>query len=365
MLLILAAGALAFEVPSLILAGVPPERWPEHIVLAGAGAALVLGTMLSQHSQLWVRLVKGLIVGIVIGGVGWVGRGHFDQTPLLFAMLVAGMAVLQGLGPALICAAVGAVVMPGVIQAELTTNVTDHVYAGIYLFGAAVLPWSAVRVAQRRANATEGQLDATTAMQREAVLILARAAEAKDEFTGDHVAQVGDLSKELAVAIGMPRPEVEGLRYAAMLHDVGKLHVPDRILLKPGPLSPAEWEVIRRHTTLGAKILGDSVGFALARTVARSHHENWDGSGYPDGLSALDIPLAARVVRLVDVFDALRSQRPYKPAWSFERCLDELVAGTGRHFDPELVPVFVGLLDRLYAEKRLVMAESQPTEAAA
>jgi putative two-component system response regulator len=202
-------------------------------------------------------------------------------------------------------------------------------------------------------------------MQQEAMLILARAAEAKDEYTGDHVAQVGDLSKELAVAIGMARADVEGLGYAAMLHDVGKLHVPDSILLKPGRLSPSEWEVIRRHTTLGAQILGDSMAFALARTVARSHHENWDGSGYPDGLAALEIPLAARVVRLVDVFDALRSQRPYKPAWSFERCVEELLAGAGEKFDPELVPVFVGLLERLHSKAPLVLPVRRASETAA
>ncbi len=128
-----------------------------------------------------------------------------------------------------------------------------------------------------------------------------------------------------------------------MLHDVGKLRVPDRVLLKPGTLDEAEWELIRQHPVWGEELLNGDQGFELARKIARWHHENWDGSGYPDGLRGEAIPLAARIVRVVDVFDALRSERSYKPAWTLERSLDELRLIRGTALDTALVDAFVDL----------------------
>lgn len=122
-----------------------------------------------------------------------------------------------------------------------------------------------------------------------------------------------------------------------MLHDVGKLHIPDRILLKPGPLSDEEWAVMRQHPIYGEVILGDGPGFSTARRVARWHHENFDGSGYPDGLRAERIPLDARIVRIADAFDAMTHDRPYKQAESIEWALAELRRCAGTDFDPELV----------------------------
>ena len=187
---------------------------------------------------------------------------------------------------------------------------------------------------------------ADNATEREAVFVLARASEAKDEVTGEHVARVGDLTAELARAAGLDDTSIEAIHDAAMLHDVGKLHVPDRILVKRGTLTPSEWAVMRQHTIWGPEILGRSRGFSLARTIGRSHHENWNGSGYPDGLRAERIPLEARMVRITDTFDALRSVRPYKPAWPLERCIDELLGGSGSAFDPELLRLFLSVLER-------------------
>jgi len=240
----------------------------------------------------------------------------------------------------------GAILIPFFINQRLGVNPTDPVYAFIYLLGASLVPWTAGRLARRRARALNRQLEATRSAEREAVLILARAAEAKDEHTGEHVARVGDLSAELARSVGMPEDTVDDFGFAAMLHDVGKLHVPDRILLKPGALDEAEWTVMRRHTIWGEQILGGSSAFERARVICRSHHENWDGTGYPDGLRGESIPLPARIVRLVDVFDALLSDRPYKPAWDLERCLEEIGRNAGRQFDPELVPIFLAMIDR-------------------
>ena len=171
--------------------------------------------------------------------------------------------------------------------------------------------------------------------------MLARAAEARDGTTGIHIEHVRDLAHELALAVGIAGPEAEEIAWSAMLHDVGKIRVPDRILLKPGKLDAEEWALIRRHPTWGEELLQGDDGFALARRIARWHHEDWDGAGYPDGLRGSEIPLEARIVRVVDVYDALRSERPYKPAWSLERTLEELRSMRGRGLDPDLVDLFV------------------------
>jgi len=143
-----------------------------------------------------------------------------------------------------------------------------------------------------------------------------------------------------------------------MLHDVGKLHVPDRILLKPGPLSAREWQVMRLHPVWGAEILAQGDGFELARRIARWHHENVDGSGYPDGLRGESIPLEARIVRIADAFDAMTDARPYRAARPVESALEELDRCAGSQFDPELVALFIdlvrrdgGLRDRLLAHR--------------
>jgi len=172
--------------------------------------------------------------------------------------------------------------------------------------------------------------------------MLARAAEARDGTTGVHIEHVRDLAAELARAVGVAEPQVQEIAWSAMLHDVGKLRVPDRVLLKPGSLNDEEWAIIRQHPVWGEELLAGDGGFALARQIARWHHENWDGSGYPDGLRRDAIPLAARIVRVVDVFDALRSERPYKPAWSLDRTLEELVRMRGTGLDPELLDLFLG-----------------------
>jgi hypothetical protein len=281
----------------------------------------------------------------MLAGLALEYGSYYNQLGLAFAMIIGAHAVLHGLGPALLGVALGGVLVPFIIQAGMPTNATDPIYALIYLFGAAILPWSGRELARRRANALREQLYATQATQREAVLILARAAEAKDEATGDHVARVGDMSADLGLRAGLSLAASADLRFAGMLHDVGKLHVPDAILAKPGPLTPDEWQVVQMHTIWGERILGSTDGFEMARRIARSHHENFDGSGYPDKLRGTDIPLVARIVRLTDAFDALHNARPYKAPWSLERCLEEFKRRSGDLFDPDLARLFIAYVD--------------------
>jgi len=190
---------------------------------------------------------------------------------------------------------------------------------------------------------TEQARQSESAARHQAVFMLARAAEARDGTTGIHIEHVRDLAAELAAAAGIAAAETEQIAWSAMLHDVGKIRVPDRVLLKPGKLDDDEWALIRKHPLWGEELLKGDEGFALARQIARWHHEDWDGSGYPDGLRGDVIPFAARIVRVVDVYDALRSERPYKPAWTVEQALEELRAMRGKGLDPDLVDVFLQL----------------------
>jgi putative two-component system response regulator len=172
---------------------------------------------------------------------------------------------------------------------------------------------------------------------------LARAAELRDDDTGLHTRRVAGLAGDLATAMGLPDDQVSALRLAATLHDIGRIGIPDSVLLKPGRLTPEEWEVMKTHTVIGARILaeGSSEVLRLAEHIARSHHERWDGGGYPMGLAGTEIPLPARIVALADVYDALTSDRPYRPAWAVPRVLDEIRSGRGTHFDPAVVDAFM------------------------
>ena len=177
---------------------------------------------------------------------------------------------------------------------------------------------------------------------------LAHAAEFRDDDTGRHTRRVGDLAAEIGRQLGMTEERAELLRLAAPLHDLGKLGVPDAVLLKPGPLTPEECRTARAHTTIGAEILsgGHSGVVRLAEIVALYHHERWDGAGYPHGLREREIPLEARIVAVADVYDALSHDRPYRPAWTPEAVTAHMRAGAGTHFDPAAVEALLAVLDR-------------------
>lgn len=172
---------------------------------------------------------------------------------------------------------------------------------------------------------------------------LGRAADYRDNETGMHIVRVGNFSKLLGLASGFSESQAELLMYASMMHDIGKIGIPDHVLLKPGKLTDEEFDVIRKHPEIGAQIIGDHDAEVLkmAKLIALGHHEKWNGQGYPKGLRGEEISLVGRIVAIADVFDALTCARPYKTAWSMDRALELIAKGAGEHFDPDLSRMFL------------------------
>lgn len=180
------------------------------------------------------------------------------------------------------------------------------------------------------------------AREEEIIWRLARAIEYRDGDTGEHVSRVAQISQLIASGMGLSSESCRMIYLAAPLHDIGKIGIADAILGKPGKLTPEEFATMREHVTIGARILenGSSELIRTAELIAQSHHERWDGTGYPDKLSGSDIPIEARIVAIADVFDALCSERPYKAAWPVDKAYAEVLASSGSHFDPACVEAF-------------------------
>lgn len=193
------------------------------------------------------------------------------------------------------------------------------------------------------------RVDELVATRLAIVQRLGRAAEYKDNETGLHVIRMSYYSRLIAISAGLSKAWAETLLNASPMHDVGKIGIPDAILQKPGKLDAEEWATMQRHAEIGAEIIGEdgSALLDMAREVALCHHEKWDGNGYPRGLAGEDIPLAARIVAIADVFDALTSVRPYKPAWTVEQAVHLIREQAGRHFDPALVEAFFRCLPEI------------------
>jgi putative two-component system response regulator len=202
------------------------------------------------------------------------------------------------------------------------------------------------KVQERTAEIQETQLET---IQR-----LSLVAEYRDDDTGMHIKRMSQYAAILGKTSGMKEEEVKLLFYAAQMHDIGKIKVPDQVLLKPGKLTPEEWEIVKSHTVLGARILSGSRSklLQLAELIALTHHEKWDGTGYPSGLKGEDIPFVSRICSIADVFDALTSKRPYKEPWPVEKALAEIKQLKGVNFDPELTELFLNSMDQVLTARK-------------
>ena len=244
----------------------------------------------------------------------------------------------------------------------------------------ALANWERARVAQLNEVLEERVRERTAELrstQLDVVHRLGQAAEARDGETGLHIQRIGHLSRALGIAHGMSVSEADLLQQASAMHDVGKIGIPDRILLKPGRLEQSERTLMQTHTTIGAGILSGSTSplLQMAEEIALTHHERFDGSGYPNGLRGEEIPVPGRICAIVDVFDALMSARTYKDAWTLDAALDELRDGRGTHFDPDLLDEFIELAPSLlrdlterglvaYAPRTTTQAKAEAKETA-
>jgi putative two-component system response regulator len=201
-------------------------------------------------------------------------------------------------------------------------------------------------LADQAAKAHKATLE-VAARERETLLCLGRAAEHRDPETHEHIVRMSNYSRLIALRLGLSEGDADLLLLAAPLHDIGKLGTPDHILFKPGALTPEEWTIMKHHTLIGERILshGRSPVLKAGAQIAVSHHEKFDGSGYPHGISGNAIPLFGRIVAVADVFDALTSERPYKEAWTLDRSLSMLRTGSGTHFDPDCVHAFMSSME--------------------
>jgi response regulator RpfG family c-di-GMP phosphodiesterase len=336
-----------FKDAVVVVGATAPSLQDIHATPAGGGPmsgpeleANAIWTALHDLPLRGASLVLNLLLILVCALLPALAASRLRISQAALAAPVAGFAYLAGAQVAFEHGVIVAVVAPiaTLIVSTVATVVASH----------------AVESSERRRVADENEiLDARVRertmelhdAQLEIVRRLALAAESRDEETGDHIDRISRLCYELARAIGLPEPEAELLRHASVLHDVGKIGIPDRILLKPGKLDPDEWETMKTHAEIGASILAGSESPLLqqAEEIALTHHERWDGSGYPGGMAREDIPLAGRICAICDVFDALLSERPYKRAWPREEALAEIREQSGSHFDPALVDVFLAL----------------------
>jgi len=278
-----------------------------------------------------------------------------EQRPdlILLDVMMPGMSGYQ------VCTALKADASTESIPVIFVTALT-HTDDEVQAFGAGAVdfitkPVSPLIVKARvRTHLSLVRMDELKETRLEIVHRLGLAAEYRDNETGQHVIRMSRYAQLLGRAAGMSEVAADDLLNAAPLHDIGKIGIPDSILLKPGPLSADEWAVMKTHAEIGAQIIGEHRNpmLAMARRIALSHHEKWDGSGYPYGLVGEDIPFEARIVAVCDVLDALTSRRPYKEAWPAERALEHIDAQRGKHFEPAIVDLLMANLPAVEAVRQ-------------
>jgi CHASE2 domain-containing sensor protein len=329
-----------------------PMPGPE--VQADAIATAMQGNPLHEAPG-WLSLLTIMLAGIA--------------TPLACMRLRSAWALALGL----IAAAAYALASQIAFDSNLIVLVTYPLAAlGMGTLGALIVSYASEawehQLADRYAETLESTVEERTAelsaTQLEVIHRLARAAELRDENTGAHIERVGRMCEQLALQAGMPPIEAKRLRIASTLHDVGKIGVADDVLLHPGELNTEQWEAVKAHTRTGAALLAGSPSplLQMAEVIARTHHERWDGSGYPNGLCGSEIPLVGRICSVCDVFDALSTRRPYKDPWPLELVIAEFTRKRGTQFDPDLVDTLLTMTATLEREHALASAPRPPSE---
>ncbi|CAO3357518.1 MHYT domain-containing protein [Azospirillum melinis] len=343
-------GMAAMVLPARI--AYEPALWSLSVAIAAAAAAAGLWLATRIH-RLLERTLAALVMAVAVCGMHYTGMAALvvQVDPTLMA---ADGSLGDGVssGP---LAAVVAVAAFGLLLLALVSAMADRKVSA-----ASAREAAALRIANLELEAARLQLEAN---QREIIRRLCSAGEFRDNETGQHVARMAQISHQLALAAGCTANYAAQLLEAAPLHDIGKIGVPDQVLLKAGRLEPEEWVIMRRHASIGQRLLAGS-GLPLldlAAEIAGTHHEKWDGTGYPAGLRGTEIPLSGRIVAIADVFDALLSARPYKEPWPLEKVVTFMREQAGLHFDPELVTVFLDRLDLMVAIRgRFVDEEHNP-----
>ncbi|MBK1837491.1 HD domain-containing protein [Azospirillum sp. YIM B02556] len=331
-------GMAAMVLPARI--AYEPTLWILSVAIAAAAATAGLWLSARIH-RLRMRMLAALVMAVAVCGMHYTGMAALvvQVDPMLMpadGLLADGVSS----GPLAAAVAIGTF---GLVLLALVSAAADR-----RLSAAAAHEASALRIANMELQATRVQLEAT---QREIIRRLCSAGEFRDNETGQHVARMAQISHQLALSAGCAPDFAAKLLEAAPLHDIGKIGIPDHVLLKPGRLDAQEWATMRDHATIGHRLLvGSGLPLLdLAAEIAGTHHEKWDGTGYPAGLRGTAIPLSGRIVAIADVFDALLSARPYKEPWPLETVVAHMREQAGRHFDPDLVTVFLDRLDVMLA----------------
>lgn len=277
-------------------------------------------------------------------GEGWRGTRALVQKFYFLPLLLA--AAWFGIRGAVAATAAVTAVMAGLIGA----NWPGQLEVQVERMGEVGVFWLVGALAANFFEQQKKHVNDLKTANENTLYVLASALDMREENTGRHSRRVADYAVRLAAEMGIKDPDALAVIWkGALLHDLGKIGIPDRILLKPGRLDHEEWDIMKQHTTIGSRILEGSTGgfIKLAEVIALTHHEKWDGSGYPQGLKGTKIPLVGRITTIADVFDALNSKRPYKDAFPVEESFRMIREGRGTHFDPDVVDAFFDIQDEI------------------